>query len=354
MDDRYERSQTPVQPGPETPPLVASPPPQPVRREEAPTQEPGVVIEIVGYVGAALIVLALAMGFSDIWDDMSGWARVIALGVVAVVLVVVGAVVSVDRWPAAARLRSVLWTASVPAIGLVGGIGAQELFSWGDQVSLVVGAAFATVAAAVLWSIWTRHLLHIATVASIATLAGSAAFLFDEGTLAGVAVWGVGAVWYALAWGNVVRSSELGLALGAIAMIVGAMMALAAGMGSVNSVWLPLATVILTVGLAVFFRDLVLLIISAIGALQLMPPVVSQLFPSVFSAAIALLVVGAILVAAAIAVARWRATHESEAGRPYRFEHYRRGSRTVAVPLATGVGLATAAAVVVGGIIVNT
>ena len=44
----------------------------------------------------------------------------------------------------------------------------------------------------------------------------------DAGALLGLAVWGVSAAWFALAWGGVIPGRQVGTVLGAIGMVVGA------------------------------------------------------------------------------------------------------------------------------------
>ena len=44
----------------------------------------------------------------------------------------------------------------------------------------------------------------------------------DAGALLGLAVWGVSAAWFVLAWGGVIPGRQVGTVLGAIGMVVGA------------------------------------------------------------------------------------------------------------------------------------
>jgi hypothetical protein len=91
------------------------------------------------------------------------------------------------------------------------------------------------------------------------------------------------------------------------------------------------------------FRDLLLLAVASVGALLVLPATMSRLFPGMLSAAIALLGVGVLLVGAAIVTARRRS------GKPASPHHrdVSRGTLRVAVPVAAGIAIATATAILV-------
>jgi hypothetical protein len=67
---------------------------------------------------------------------------------------------------------------------------------------------------------------------------------------------------------------------------------------------LALCTVVAVVVLAVVVRDLLLLAVGALGALNVLPVVVNEWFPGELAAPLVLLVVGALLVTAAVYTAK--------------------------------------------------
>ncbi|TCO11643.1 hypothetical protein EV644_12911 [Kribbella orskensis] len=85
-------------------------------------------------------------------------------------------------------------------------------------------------------------------------------------------------------------------------MLFGAVFTLPSDAGIV----LGLATVATIVAVAVLFRDLMLLAIGALGALNILPPAISEWFPGELAAPLVLFAFGGLLVAAAIYTAQQR------------------------------------------------
>jgi hypothetical protein len=156
---------------------------------------------------------------------------------------------------------------------------------------------------AVLW--WAhRHLLQhvVVFVALLAGVAAGVSLLPGARALPGLAVWGIGVAWLALAWGGLIPGRQVGTLLGAVGMVVGAITMVDEGWGVV----LALATVTALVGLALIFRDLYLLGVGAVGTLMVLPPIMGRYFPGAMAPALALLGVGVLLVVAAVVTTRRR------------------------------------------------
>ena len=111
---------------------------------------------------------------------------------------------------------------------------------------------------------------------------------------------------------------------------------------------LMLVTLAALVTIAVLFRDFLLLVIAAVGALQGMPIAMSIFFPGLLWAALALLVIGAALIGAAIVIARSR-RRERAVSAPRR--DWSKGSRPVAITASALALVGTAAAVVTTSLI---
>jgi hypothetical protein len=124
--------------------------------------------------------------------------------------------------------------------------------------------------------------------------------LTTDPQLPGLAVWATGVIWFLLGWRGTVKPRRPVQALAAAAALVGALMTLPADAGMV----LALCTVAATVVLAVVVRDLLLLAVGALGALNVLPVVVNEWFPGELAAPLVLLVVGALLVTAAVYTAK--------------------------------------------------
>ena len=257
-------------------------------------------IEALAYLGSALMVVAALLLASEYWSSLTTAGHLVLLGLTAGVLVLGGLAVPDRLGAVGVRLRAVLWLAACAVTaGFLGVLGDEALGWYGQDLALLVFAG-TTVLAALLWWRSPTILQQAALVAGLCGTAGSAG-LGDH--LPGVAVWGVGAVWFLLGWVGLVRPRWTASLLGGIALLIGAGLTTPTSGGIV----LGLATAAALVVIAVRSHDLVVLGLGGWGALQFVPIAVNQWFPGQLAVAIALLVVGAVLVTAALWVARRRA-----------------------------------------------
>lgn len=220
------------------------------------TSRAALVTEALGYLGGVIILVALGLVIGNLWDELSVGVRLALVGVVTVLLLVAGALIPARLGATGARLRSVLWLASSAALAAFLALGASEWDGWADETQAMCAALGTALYSAVLW--WAhRHLLqHVAVfVPLLIGVTTGVSMLPDAGALLGLAVWGVSAAWFVLAWGGVIPGRQVGTVLGAIGMVVGAATLVDEGWGVV----LALATVSALVGLALTFRDLFLL-----------------------------------------------------------------------------------------------
>lgn len=273
------------------------------------------VVEALGYLGAVIIVVGLGMIIGEFWEELPVWLTVVGALGLAAGFVAAGAVMPVDRSDAASRLRTVLYTVAVlPFAGAVA-IASYEWFGLEDIQIGVAASASAAAFAAILWYVERRPLQHVAfyvaalfTVGTTTSLVAQPAgdVFYDEMPMwvavTGLAIWAFGLAWFLLSWAGLIKPEELGKILGAVAMVTGLMNA----SQKTWAMFLGLATVAVLVVLAVRLRDFGLLIVGAVGTLQLLPMLIITLFPGVLAAALALLVVGVLLVLAAVYIARRR------------------------------------------------
>ena len=116
--------------------------------------------------------------------------------------------------------------------------------------------------------------------------------------------WVVGVAWIVLGQTKVLKPVRLARVAGAVLMLVGSMMS-TSDLADPALVF-SLTTVAALVALAVVLSDLALLAVGSLGAIQAIIAAANEWFPDSLAAAVALLLVGGGLVAAAIWIARRR------------------------------------------------
>jgi hypothetical protein len=304
---------------------------------------PSLVVEAVGYLGGVIVVVALGLITGQFWPSLPTSARLALAGGVTAVLLAAGWAVPGGSGGPGRRLRAVLWLASCLGFAAFLALAAGDAFGWDESAVATVAAGGTAVLAAGLWFLHRHPVQQVVVAGSLMVTAGAATtFLPDGDFLPGVAVWGVAVIWLVLAWGQIVRPRRVGMILGGAVAAFSAASFAGEGWGSV----LALATVAGLVAAAVLIRDLVLLGVTAVGALIVLPIVMARFFPGVLAAALVLLTVGLLLVAAAVVTARRRRDARI---RPPRRD-WSSGSPTVAVPVAAVIGVATAAAILASGL----
>lgn len=209
----------------------------------------------------------------------------------------------------------------------------RDLVGLPENEKLALSAGLGTAAyAGLLWALSRTFLQQMALFAALGTAAGSAAGLPSngEGAASGLAIWGLGTIWLPVV--ACARSCRLAGR---------AMITLSAGdWGYVFA----LVIVAALVALAVLLGNSVILGIAAIGPLQVLPATVMHFFPCVLTAPLALLVVGLVLLAAAL-----YSTLRSGRGMSRRRFRYQAGIRRAALAIAAGNTLAaTLVALLVG------
>ena len=268
------------------------------------------VIEALGYLGGAIVVVATMLIAGEYWGSLSSTTRVSLLGAAAVVLLVGGAAVPSRLEGLGARMRSVTWLVSTAAVAGCLGVWGSQVLDWHDQdLALLVTGGTAAYALALF--LFRPAMLQ--QLAMMVMLGGTAASLLakyvDTDSWPGVGLWVVGAGWLLLAQFGVLSPSTLGRAAGAGMALIGSMMTTSDRADA--AIVFSLATVAVVVVLAVAFSDLVLLAVGSLGAVQAIIGAVNEWFPNSMSAAVVLLLVGGGLVGTAIWIARRRPRHDA-------------------------------------------
>lgn len=262
------------------------------------------VAEALGYVGAALAIVAGVFIAQQFWADLTPWAQTALLGVVAVALLGAGAAVNGPIGTPTGRLGSFLWVLAVAATSATFGVYASEVANIGDSDLALWVTAPATILAAVLWRLRERALQLITVTFGIAGVSMAILTRIDTTVVlwGGLLIWALGIAWMLLAYARVLAPLRAGLILGALGALVGPLFmfehtwALFLGLGT------AVALIVIGVGKGIT-------VLGGMGVVALfvyIPRIVFEYVGDGLAAVVAMLLVGIVLVAVAIIVARRR------------------------------------------------
>jgi hypothetical protein len=272
-----------------------------------------VVVEVLGYLGGGLALVAGFVLGAESWAELGYWGRAAVLGAVTVVLLVAGWRLRTEEGRVLPRLASVLWLGAVAGFAgllavLLGGRSGDAV----DDPTLAV-AGGALVLAAALYLLERRVLQQVAlfgaAVATLLTAGGELPVAWDG--LEGVALAVLGAAWLELGRRGLVvprRSSE---ALGALAVVSGCEVLATVGRGSEGfgvggwGLWVGLGVAVALLVAGSAWRRNVLLGIGT-GAMVVFLAQAAGRYWEDLGAPLAILLVGLGLVAVAAVLARLR------------------------------------------------
>ncbi len=269
------------------------------------------VAEVLGYLGAVLAATAIAVALRQVWKHVPPSAWLAFTAVLAVGMLVAGALVRAEADPAFARLRSVLWllaTASAAAFATV----LTTKFLHLSDTSVALWAETAWLVCAI--PLWWRTRSPVQQAAAF----GGAIALTETGLdqivpHAGPFAYGL-ALWIlAVSWGAAVARGYLmpritGLLLAGIGALVGATIAMSADnpLGPV----LALLTVAGLLAAGIVAHRVLLIAIGAAGTLFVIPAAANRYLPGSLAAPLAVATVGLVL----FTIAMWLARHRRRAG----------------------------------------
>ena len=127
------------------------------------------IAEVLGYLGAALVAIAVFLALDGIWTSLSEAAKAAIFAAAAVVLFVVGAGASRSTDPAGRRLGGFLWFLSAAGVALSLDALHEAAGLSDDTLVLTVGAGAAFYA----WGLWRRRPTSLQQVALFAGLLGT-------------------------------------------------------------------------------------------------------------------------------------------------------------------------------------
>jgi len=293
-------------------------PPQPVPHPEPVVLAPArssLVVEVVAYLGAALIVAAVMAILGRTWEDVPLAGRLALVGVPTVVAAVAGWFLRVRPGPLG-RLSSVLWlltlAGSAAFVALVCADGTDVSPSAATTITLGVVAPLAVLA----WGFQRTALQMLAMVGTTTGLV--AASMYQAGVefppSIGIAVVALGLLWFAQARVPVMEP--------ATAATVAGLLAAYAGCQAISSEWTVLGLGLVVVGsvglmaLSIADRSTLELLMGAFGLFTSLPSLMFEWFGNSIGAALALLVCGLVLVLVALRVATTRSRGGERPGRP--------------------------------------
>lgn len=273
-----------------------------------PASRRSAVSEVLGYLGAALAISAVAVIVAAQWQGFSFVSRVVVVGLMTVVVASAGIAMRGSTRPATSRLASVLMTAGVWGVTWLVGVIADDGLHLAPQPTLLAVGGAATAASLLLYLSRKRALPHLTLLVALLILAtglvGEAGRdNFDWTTLAWASV---SVLWFGASARRLLTPYPLGMVAGASAAL------LALQIGSFGSSRLAMlsAGVVLALGLAVLSvvqrGAIAVLAPGAVGLLFFAPQLISEIFADSFATWIAVLVTGLVLVVAAVTITRGR------------------------------------------------
>lgn len=279
------------------------------REREAGDDRPS-VLEALIYLGVAIVVMGIVVLAGENWQELENWARIAVLALPGALAILAGQALRSFKEPGLVRGGHMAWLA---ATALLGGAAAVfgETLDW-EEVHIAMGAGVAgTAVALVLWALAPSHPQVLGLGGGLFTAAISlTAYPDDENLLLGggaVAVLGIAGI----------ALTELGFVTPRISAraVFGAMLAFGAffagfeaGEAEVIGFAAAIGLVVLSVargGLAYTLEGV------AAGFAALFRSIIVHVEDPT-AAALALVVVGVLMVATVIAVTRFRPWHQGE------------------------------------------
>ncbi len=276
-------------------------------------------VEALGYLGAALVLAALAVAAAEFWADLESWARVALLASAAVAFHVMSWTVRRQREAAIVRLTAVLWLLGTVCLAGAVGVALEDRGRLASETVALAVALVATLDAGVLAATRPGLLAQVAVLGAlvVAVVSGLLHVPRIRPEAVGLSVWALGVVWTLGAWSRVVRPRDVGYSAGAGVALL-AVTVIAAGEWSGWGLALGLATSAGLVAASVPAASVLLLAAGSAGAFVFVTWIAVDRFAETIGVPLTLFVVGTALVAIALGAVRLRLRYRTggEGGRP--------------------------------------
>lgn len=280
------------------------------------------LVEVVAYLGGALVIAAGGLFIAEAWGDLGFAARVTMLGVVAAVLALAGGVAAhvpsggptlrEDPNDSRRRLAGTLLTGAALAVACLVGIVVDEILDavTGDiDWPAFAGAGIGVLVAAVGYRMAPTAvgLLGLMGGAVTAVMSVIGVVEGNEGDVTGVALFLISAAWLGLSEAGWFREITVARSLGVSVALVGAQVPVMEG----SHTWFGylLTVVVVVVGLAIYLGKVAwpYLAAAVIAVTLVVPEAVSDWTDGSFGAIGGVLVTGVTLLIASFAGYRLRA-----------------------------------------------
>ena len=265
-------------------------------------------IEVLAYVGAAMVLAAAIVLVTDLWPDLSRVERLIVLGLATVVLTVVGWISTADDRSSMRRFGETSLMLAVAAFGSTVGVAANAFVE--SETAAWFGFGAALTAAIGMYARQRSYPQHTAVFFSAVGFALSTVMLsFDSppDPIVGATILAVGAIWVALATTDRLAPRTLGEILGSAAALLGSLLlVIGAGDGDIAVMAMLIVMSIGSLVAGVSTNRVVLIASGMIGLITYTPWLATEALGGSIGAPIALLITGSLLAASAMYFARRR------------------------------------------------
>ncbi len=270
------------------------------------------VAEVLGYVGSVLAATAIGVALHQVWRHVPPAAWLAFAAVLAVGLLIAGAVVRTGGEPAFARLRSVLWLlATASAAGFISGPDRKVPASGRQQRGAIGRGGLAGMRdpALVADQVGGTASGHLRRCDRACTETGLDKIDPHAGPFGyGLTLWALAVVWGVAAGRGYVVPRITGLLLSGAGALTGALIAMISDNAPGQVLGMLTVAGLLTAGVAA--RRVLLIGIGAAGTLYVIPDVASRYLPGSLAAPLAVAMVGLVL----FGIALWLARHHRSAG----------------------------------------
>ena len=281
------------------------------RADEGPVSGRVRLAEVIGYVGAAFAVGALALILGDLWARLTVGGRLTLALLVTVLTLAAGAAVARRTAPPLRRLGAVLWLGSIAAAAWSAGILGAGLLDLTESALALLVAAITFVVATALLAVGRHAPSQLAALGSLLVAATSAldlvAPLPPTSLAVGIVLTGVGLAWLLAGIGGWIPPGWLAEIAGAGVALIGTQV-LTFGFDGTTLPGLVLGLVLAAVYIAasILAARPLLLFVGAAGLFVIVPRLVFELFADTLGAPATLLVIGLLLILLAIGLTRVR------------------------------------------------
>lgn len=264
--------------------------------------------EAIGYLGAALAVVAGGLVVGRYWAQIEDWGRLTLAVTLAVVTFLAGWWIRERPGAAVARLVSLLWFATAAATAFAAGMVGFEMLELDPPVgSLVIGLSVTAVGGA-LYAIRRRSLQQIALLGGIVASAMAVLSLPDaevDSLFYGLVAFAIGVAWFVLAAGDWLAPRATALVVGGLVAGVGLQVA-SVGRYAGTGITIALVTTAAVGVLSVVTRSRMLLAFGVAGTFVFVPRAVFHFFGDSLGAPFALFITGVVLIGVAVGSLRLR------------------------------------------------